>query len=59
MPTYGRSKCFDYTMMRSGYDNAARRAAQMEQRRAEERNPWGNPFTNVYKLTRLIKENGR
>jgi RloB-like protein len=60
-PTYDRytNKCFDYGQMKHGYVEADKRAEKMEQRRILERRPMGNPFTSVYKLVRLIFDNGK
>jgi hypothetical protein len=61
MPAYDRdnNKEFDYEQMKDGYHDAVRRAERMEQRRLEQRDPLGNPYTSFYKLTRLIYENGK
>jgi hypothetical protein len=58
MPKYDKSKCLDYELMRRAYADADRRPDLMERRRREEGAPCGNPFTGVFKLTRLIKSNG-
>jgi RloB-like protein len=61
MPKYdyrGSKQC-DYDLMRSGYAEADKRAERMELRRVEERNQYGNPYTSIFRLTRLIVQNGR
>jgi hypothetical protein len=59
MPHYEECKCFDYNGMRLAYEDAVRRAARMDLRRQEEGAPLGNPFTGVYRLTILIRDNGQ
>jgi hypothetical protein len=61
MPSFkaNKSKRFDFGLMRPGYNDADRRAARMEQRRIEQGDPKGNPYTDMYLLMRLIKAGGR
>jgi hypothetical protein len=61
MPTYDkdRSKVFDYELMRNGFAEADKRAQRMEQRRIDERDALGNPYTSFFRLMRLIYENGK
>jgi RloB-like protein len=61
MPSYDKDshKMFDYDLMRGGYFDADRRAERMEQRRVTEGAAMGNPYTSLFKLMRLIYENGK
>lgn len=61
MPCYDpkRSKALDFALMKDAYEQADERAARMEARRIAEGDPAGNPSTGVYKLVRLIRNNGR
>ncbi|MGP0093466.1 MAG: RloB family protein [Xanthobacteraceae bacterium] len=61
MPGYDaqRSKRIDYELIRTAYNEADERAERMARRRVEEGDAMGNPYTDVYELTRRIKENGK
>jgi hypothetical protein len=59
MPTYARSKRFDYSLMRPTYSDADVRARRLERWRIEQRDPEGNPFTGIYLLLAMLKKGGR
>jgi len=61
MPSFkaNKSKTFDFPLMRSGYVDADQRAEKMQQRRIDQGDPMGNPYTSVFLLMRVIKEGGR
>lgn len=55
----GKSKRLNYEYLRGNAEIAEKRAESMAQRREAERAPLGNPYTGVYELVRLIRQNGR
>ncbi len=61
MPKYdpNGSKMLDYQLLSPRFEAACRQAENMEKCREREGDVLGNPFTSVYKLTRLIQEAGR
>lgn len=61
MPKYdpNGAKLFDYELLRDAYSYAVQRAERLERARMDERDPLGNPYTSVYKLTTVIVENGK
>ncbi|MBF9194440.1 RloB family protein [Microvirga terrestris] len=54
-----RGKGLNYSIMKAQYETACKRAERMAQRRVDEGNEHGNPFTDVYKLTEKIVANGK
>lgn len=60
MPKYdpGGSKIFDYELMRVGYGEAVRRAKRLIKGMVDVGDPLGNPHTNFFQLTELIRLNG-
>jgi hypothetical protein len=61
MPSFkaNKSKRFDFSLMRPGYNAADERAERMRQRRRDQGDPMGNPYTSMFLLMRLIKQGGR
>jgi hypothetical protein len=61
MPSYDPSKAkrLDYALLRGLAEAAEKRAERMCARRKEERADRGNPYTDVFRLVRLIRDNGR
>lgn len=58
MPTYKKSgsKRLDYEMIKDFCPDAIKRARNMHQRREDEGDPLGNPYTNVHELIELIQK---
>ncbi|MGE8130417.1 RloB family protein [Methylobacterium sp. NPDC080182] len=60
MPSYDPhgSKLFDYELMRLGYREAVKRAKRLVKEAEKLGAPLGNPHTNFYELTEIIRING-
>jgi hypothetical protein len=61
MPSFkaNKSKRFNFDLMRDAYAIADQRAKKMAQRRLDQGDPMGNPFTGMHLLMGLIKAGGR
>lgn len=61
MPSYNKKGCktFDYEAMKSGYENACRRAEALEKARIGDGSERGAPYTSVHKLMSVIAGNGK
>lgn len=57
LPDYRKALPFD--QMRIGYEEAVRRAEHLDRRCEERGAPGDNPSTGVYRLTELIRQEGR